>query len=158
MKGRFAKASFVIAAALVFISTPVGATTSITFDGVWWQGLSSNAKVVALQGILTGIDVGYAAGWFDGDLYVANTYMTPQQTNARLHESFDKTMNGVNALRAAIPTFSKTFGTYVDEINVWYQVHPKSTDILPAKLLLDCFVDKPELPFKYCQAGSDAGK
>jgi hypothetical protein len=84
--------------------------------------------------------------------------MTAQQTTARLHESFDKSMKEINALHTAAPSFSKTFGTYVDEIDVWYEVHPKSTDIGPAKLLNECFADKPELPFKYCQAGSDAGK
>jgi len=158
MKGRFAKASVAIAAAIIFNSTPLGATTSVTMDGVWWQGIPSNAKVIAVQAILAGIDIGHTAGWFDGDSYVANTYLTAQQTNARLKENFNKSMDEVNALRASAPTFSKTFGTYVDEIDVWYEAHPKSTDIGPAKLLNECFADKPELPFKYCQAGTDASK
>jgi len=144
MKARFAKASFALAAALVFISTPVGATTSITFDGVWWQGLSSNAKVVALQGILAGIDMGYTSGWYGGDLYVSNTYLTPQQRTAVINQHAKKPLDELDALRAAAPTFSKTFGTYVDEINVWYEVHPKGTGIPPAQLLSGCFADKPD--------------
>jgi len=158
MKDRLARASFAIAAALLFASAPVGATTSITFDGVWWQGLSSNAKVVALQGILAGIDMGYTLGWFGGDLYISNTYMTPQQRAAITNQKLKKSLDEVDALRAAAPTFSKTFGTYVDEIDVWYEVHPKMTVIGPAQLLGDCFADNPAYsPVPgYCE--NNAGK
>ena len=37
------------------------------------------------------------------------------------------------------PQFSKAFGVYRDEINVWYEAHPKRTAISPDLLLSTCF-------------------
>jgi hypothetical protein len=159
MKRRLAKASFALAATLLLAVAPVGATTSVTMDGVWWQGISSNAKVVAVQGILTGIDSGYTSGWFGGDLYIFSTYMTPQQRASITNARVTKSLAEEDALRAAAPTFSKTFGTYVDEIVVWYEVHPKSTSIGPAQLLEECYADKPPLTASDCDAlGNAAAK
>jgi len=134
MKGRFAKACFAIAAALVIISAPVGATVTLTMDGVWWQALTHDEKVIAVQGMAAGLFSGYdpahTDGWFDA-IETLKVPFTP--ANAK-------------KLRFGNPPyFSKSFGTYVDELDAWYEVHPKRTGIEPAYLLIECFADKPRL-------------
>lgn len=143
MKGRLAKATFALAAALVFVSGPARATESVTFDGVWWQGLTRGEKIVALEGILAGIDSGYSSGWWGGGSYILNAYMTSQQRAAVMNRRFRTLTVESDAERAAAPAFSKTFGTYVDEIDVWYEAHPKRTSVEPVNLLEGCFANKP---------------
>jgi len=153
MKGRFAKASFALAAALLFAVAPARATTSVSEDGVWWQGLSANEKVVALQGIMTGISVGYVLGHAAGR---TDTYQLFKVPESSLESAI---MAGhVPPDSEIAPTFSKTFGTYVDEINVWYKVHPNSS-MEPSSLLGMCFADKPEFSLEICATiGSNADK
>ena len=146
MKGRFAKASFALAAALVFISAPVGATVTLTMDGVWWQALTHDEKVIAIQGAQAGLFSGYEAGHIDSWFEAIRTFKLPSSAFAKL---------GLGKP----PFFSKPFGTYVDEIDVWYEVHPKRTGIEPAQLLIDCFADKPAFSPAQCEnLGSDADK
>ena len=153
MKARFAKASFALAAALVFISAPVGATTSVTMDGVWWQGLSQGEKLVAIQGLIAGMPMGYASGVTDGWWEAMNAFKVP---TSQRQTATSKFLNG-NPL-AGKPQFSKSFGVYVDEINVWYEVHPKRTRETPAGLLGICFADKASPPGGCDNLGSDEDK
>jgi hypothetical protein len=156
MNSRLARASFALVAALVFISAPVGATTTVTMDGVWWQGLAQSEKVVAVQAMIAGLDSGYKLGHSDGVMDALGNLQGSPLTLAAVN----------NRLAAAKkiglgdpPNFSQTFGTYGDEINVWYEVHPKRTSILPADLLALCFDDKPILTPADCNSmGSNADK
>jgi hypothetical protein len=156
MPARLAKASLALAAALLLIAAPVEATTSLTMDGVWWQGLSQGEKVVAVQAMIVGLDSGYKLGHSDGVMDALGNL-----------QGLPLTLAAVNKRLAAAkkiglgdpPDFSQTFGTYVDEINVWYEVHPKRTSILPADILALCFDDKPILSPADCNSmGSNADK
>jgi len=140
MKGRLAKAFFTLAAALIFISAPLGATVTLTMDGVWWQSLTQDEKVIAIQGIQAGLSSGYRAGWFNA----IRTFKVPPKV--RLTPEAAKKLGFVKP-----PYFSKSFGTYVDELDHWYEVHPKWTYILPANLLRDCFADEPAFSSAYCE-------
>ena len=147
MKSRFAKARFALAAALLFVVAPARATTSVTMDGVWWQELPPNVKVYVVQGMITGLAEGHNSGWADGEKYVRDTYITSsQQRLAILQKETKKLMAGTNAEAANAPVFSKTFGTYIDELDTWYQAHPKRTIIRPIVLLDQCFADNATLP------------
>jgi len=146
MRSRFAKVFFALAAALVFISTPVGASVSITMDGVWWQGLSDREKVVAVEGIITGIGSGYAVGHPDGWTDAVNMLKV---SNSQIDQFFTKLASGKPVEYLTGPEFSKTFGVYVDEISLWYKVHPNSS-MGPAALLGMCFADKPKFSIEIC--------
>lgn len=135
MKGRVAKATFALAAALVFVSGPARATESVTFDGVWWQGLRQAEKVVAIEGMLAGYDSGYRDGWLAGYYYAVFAYAVP----------FSKLQNATqtwNGMSKKETSFSKPFGTYIDEIDAWYEGHPdKLGTVYTSALLVDCFSD-----------------
>ena len=151
MKGRLAKATFALAAALVFVVTPARGTVSVSEDGAWWQGLTATEKVVALEGMLAGVDSGYISGHTDGYFYALLTFgVPPSKWEGNAAALSDERL-------AKKPKFSKAFGTYIDEINVWYEVHPKRTSIDPSDLLESCFADKPILP-SCDDLGSDLDK
>jgi hypothetical protein len=146
MKGRFAKASFAIATALVLLSAPVGATTSVTMDGVWWQGLSEGEKVVALQGILAGLSTGYDQAYYDGAFAAMATFKVPVTSSAAI-----KVPHGTP------PDFTKPFGTYIDELDLWYKTYPKAATVYSSYVLVWCFADKPRLSQAECgKLGTDA--
>lgn len=140
MKSRLVKASFAFAAALVFISVPVGATTTLTTDGVWWQGLSEDEKTFTIEGMVSGYNRGYEAGRSDGWYEAIHVLKVPisEQTAASKFASEPPPPKK--------PKFSKTVGIYIDEINLWYKTHPKRTSISPSQLLDLCFVDEPLSP------------
>lgn len=137
MKDRFAKAFLGVAAALLFAVAPARATTSLTMDGAWWQGLSQGEKIVALQGILDGLDSGYDSGRTNGWFEAIHTFGVPFSQVQTASSKF------INDPPPNKPQFSKTFRIYIDEINLWYEVHPKRTTVKPSGLLGYCFVDKP---------------
>jgi hypothetical protein len=147
MKRQLAEISLAIAAALVFISSPVGATVTITTDGVWWQALSRDQKITAMQGLQAGLTTGYFSGFLDAEIQVSLGLKLPVATvNKKIETNYQ-------------PVFSKSFGTYIDELDVWYEVHPKRTGIEPAQLLGDCFADKPAYGPQDCEKlGSEADK
>jgi len=149
MTCRFAKAFFALAAALVFISAPVGATVTVTMDGVWWQALTQDEKAIAIQGMQAGLFSGYDPGHSDGWLDAIGTFKVPYTP--------------ANAKKLGLgrpPYFSQSFGAYVDELDLWYKVHPKKTSVLPADLLVECFTDKPVFSPADCEKifGSNADK
>jgi len=147
MKRRLAKASFALAAALVFVSAQAGATVTLSMDGVWWQSLTRGEKVVAVQAVITGISTGYALGHSNGWSDTLDIFkLTPTGADAR-KLGYGKP-----------PHFSKSFGTYVDELDLWYEGHSK-TSIGPSALLAWCFDDNPEFSASVCETlGSDADK
>lgn len=145
MKRRFARAFFALAVALLFAVAPAGATTSVTMDGVWWQGLSESEKIVAVEGMLAAFDSAYTAGAATGINWAVVAFKVPA---AQVNKATDAIIR--EELHAG-PEFSKTFGVYRDEINVWYEAHPKRTAISPDMLLSTCFADKPSfLPGQTC--------
>jgi len=148
MPGRLAKVSFALATMLMVVSGPVGATVTLTMDGVWWQSLTKNEKIIAIQGIQAGISSGYRAGWFNA----IGTFKVPPKV--RLTPEAAKKSGFIKP-----PYFSKSFAAYAHELDHWYESHPQWTDILPTVLLRDCFADEPILSRANCdRLGSNADK
>ena len=62
----FTKASatvlFVFCAALA-TSSSSNATETVTFDGVWWTGLTDSEQIIAVQAMLGGYQQGYNNGF-----------------------------------------------------------------------------------------------
>jgi hypothetical protein len=152
MRSRLVQASVALAAALLFATAPARATTSVTMDGVWWQGLSQLEKVVAVQGIINGIGMGYVLGHTAGRTDTYTLFKIPTETLLSTIQAGRVPPDSQNA-----PEFSKTFGVYVDEINVWYEAHPHSS-MRPDGLLGMCFADKPVYTMEICEKMGAAAK
>jgi hypothetical protein len=114
MPGRFAPVAFALATALLIASPPARATTSITMDGVWWQGLSSAQKTVAVQAMMTGIASGYVLGHAKGRTDTYQLFKIPEPALESAIQAGRVPPDSQNA-----PEFSKTFGIYVDELDLW---------------------------------------
>jgi hypothetical protein len=148
VKSWLVKVSLALAVALLFAAKPASATTSLTMDGVWWQTLSRDQKIIAVEGMLAGYHSGYGDGWNGGYRYAIRAYNVP------LSKSVPLLTNSLVASATSEPAFSKTFGTYVDEIDVWYEAHPKRTSGFPADLLSRCFADAG--PGQFCESYGSA--
>jgi hypothetical protein len=123
----------------MFAVSPASATTSLTTDGVWWQGLTEREKIIAIEGMLAGFNSAYVQGAATGVNWAIVAFKVP---SAQVNKSTDAI---IGAEMNAEPHFSKTFGVYRDEIDVWYEAHPRRTTISPDLLLSTCFADKPSL-------------
>ncbi len=125
---RLLRNALIAAAVSALTAAPAFATTTITMDGKWWQGLPQDSKVYVIQGMM----VAYTIGWIDGVGSLATAGPTPPET-------VKDTMAYMGKLA---PDFSKSFGTYVHEIDDFYIDHPKSLD-LSTGTVLGCLADKP---------------
>lgn len=156
MKSLFSKASFALATTLLFAVAPARATTSITLDGVWWQGLSDREKIVAVQGVLSGIGAGHSVGHTDGWKDAITVFKV---SDSQINQILNQMSAGKPLPYTKAPDFSQTFGIYVDEINLWYKIHPTRTFVEPGTLLGLCFGDKPVFEASVCDKfGSDQDK
>jgi hypothetical protein len=142
-----------LAAVLLFAVVLAGATTSVTMDGVWWQGLSKLEKAVAVQALIDGISTEYVLRHTIGRTDTYKLFNVPTQTLLSAIQAGRVPPDSQNA-----PVFSKTFGIYIDELDLWYKVHSKMS-MTPSHLLADCFSDKPVFEASICETlGNDTNK
>jgi hypothetical protein len=126
--------SATIALAIFCISGPMAlATESVTFDGVWWRSLSSSEQLVAVQGLLEGYHGGFNDGW-------AAAYVTVALDGNASHKHFATLLDHRKSNADAV--YSKTFGTYRNEITDFYDSHPSLVE-KPLGLFFSCFADNP---------------
>ena len=150
---RLIRTIYALATALLVATAPAAATTTITMDGVWWQGLSDAQKVVAVQAMIDGIGTGYVQGHVKGRANAYQLFNVPTDTILKTIQAGQMPPDSEGT-----PEFSKTFGVYVDEINVWYEAHSK-TAMRPSFLLAECLSDKPVFSMEICEKiGSDTNK
>src|SRR5262249_19882405 len=110
------------------------ATESVTMDGVWWQQLSDEAKLYAVQSMVDSYQIGYLQG-------------SATVLKKILFSKIGSTSGGMKAVADAmksnrVPEFSKTFGTYVDQINDFYASNPAKAGIRVG-LVIGCLSDHP---------------
>ena len=118
---RISRTVYTLAVALLVDIAPAAATTTITMGGVWWQGLSDAQKVVAVEAMIDGIGTGYVQGHVKGRANAYQLFNVPTDTILKRIQTGQMPPDSQHA-----PEFSKTFGVYVDEINVWYEAHSKT--------------------------------
>lgn len=98
---------FAFATLLAVFALPAAAQQRITFDGTWWQNLSHDEKISAVQGMLVAFEGARQVGIVDACLkYYPKTYKT--------------CMTKV----PVSPVLDLTFGSYVDRIDAVYREHP----------------------------------
>jgi len=120
----------------------------VTHDGVWWQGLTEDRKLAAVQGMLVGFDAGYtkaqiaAGNAIDVGVDITWTCVKPCPPDGRITPSTRAALrallkNGrgdhsfglhnkfIDAMISQKPAFAgRTFGTMVERLNEVYQDRP----------------------------------
>ncbi len=110
------------------------ATETISEDGIWWQGLDYDHQITAIQALMAG----YQQGWDDGaiaksvavNLVIPKYWTLPLQT-AHMSDS-------------PSPSFPKTFGTYISEMNSFYEDHPDASSVTAGNVL-GCLSTPPDI-------------
>lgn len=139
---KFAILSAMIVPILLLAAFRLGqATEFVTMDGVWWQTLSEHDQITAVKAMLPAIHVGYVSGRVDGFFEAVEAFrrVIPYNKEEPIIDNWHRTSVSRE------PEFTHTFGVYIDQINVWFEAHPKRTSSLPADLLFFCLADKPEI-------------
>ncbi|MBD5605185.1 MAG: hypothetical protein IAI48_08870 [Candidatus Eremiobacteraeota bacterium] len=90
------------------------ATERIIFDGAWWQSLTHDEQLIAVQGMLSG----YSAGFLDG---AVGEELPRKPTMAQL-DARTRQLDRVAKYAYAESPYS--FGTIVDRISAAYRDHP----------------------------------
>lgn len=127
---RMRSALFCAAGASVFLSLAFAigrATTTVSMDGSWWQELSQPARVYVVEGMTDAYESGYIDGARDrSDAVYA--VLNPQQSPKSVSSSeSQRIQNAANSW--VMPRYSKTFGSYVNEITDFYANYPNKTNI-----------------------------
>lgn len=112
---RFALALTLAALAWV----PARATEYLTLDGTWWSTASNADKITVVEGIIAGMSDGYFSATIGALQYVP----------------LNKWKQATSGLQKTEPSYSKTFGAYVSEVDAIY-ADPKATGIRVSRVML----------------------
>ncbi|HUY11789.1 MAG TPA: hypothetical protein VMV73_05965 [Candidatus Dormibacteraeota bacterium] len=112
-----------------------GATTKpskiIHVDGTWWAGLSSDEQILTVEALV----YSYQAAFDNGFIRAA------KKDVAEYHST--RTTAQLTADDAQNVSFSKTFGTYQQEITDFYSAHPGSMGVNLGDVM-SCLSDDPQ--------------
>jgi len=124
-----------LAAVLVLAIRGAAAGTEIVaFDGVWWQSLTRQQQLVAVAGMLSGYEAGYAQGNLDDQKARASQNSVNAKSRAAT----------VERIIAGAHTGSDfSFTTIADRISAVYRDHPKLVRF-PVSLFYRCAMIEPE--------------
>jgi hypothetical protein len=107
---------------------PARSTTTVTADGVWWNGLGESAQVTAVQAGLSSFQAGFESGTIAAMQYVIAAHVRPTATTyATINDELG-------------PRCSKTFGLYVSEITDYYTRNPEKMNT-PIGTMMFCLAD-----------------
>lgn len=103
--------------------------TYLTTDGIWWEGLSDEDRVVAVQGMLAGFNAGYNNALAQALFDVADTaakktgpFVYSKLSNVEIANRFNGIMKQVQRER---PSFAyRAFSKTADIITSTYENHP----------------------------------
>jgi hypothetical protein len=99
------------------ISLPASAASSVTFDGEWWQGLSSADKTTAVQGMLAGYSSGYSKGVADsGTTLLVHVALVESHMTSGLYNII---------VTQHPPSMNATAGVIIDRLDNLYAEHPE---------------------------------
>ena len=113
------------------IIAPAKATDLVSFDGTWWTGLTDEQQLTAIQGLLSGYQEGYNSGYIAAAVNDINHY---HSTRSQAQLAGDP---------SASVHFSKTFGTYQQEVTDFYSQHNSSMTIAVGNVM-SCLSDNPQ--------------
>ncbi len=113
------------------IIAPAKATDLVSFDGTWWTGLTDVQQLIAIEGLLTGYKEGYNSGYIAAGVNDVNHYHSTR-TQAQL--TGDPSANVY---------FSKTFGTYQQEVTDFYSQYSSSMTVTVGNVMA-CLSDDPQ--------------
>lgn len=118
------------------------ASTTVTFDSVWWNGLSQDEQIVAVEGAIDS----YQQGYTNGAIALSGTvhdYML-QHVKVSDRDSIATAMyHALDKMPKMTPIFSKTFGTYIHGISDFYSNFPDASKVTIGGIVV-CLADKPE--------------
>jgi hypothetical protein len=113
------------------ITAPANATDLVSFDGTWWTSLTDEQQVVAIQGLLSGYEDGYNSGYIAAGVNDVNHY---HSTRSQAQLAGDPNGN---------VHFSKTFGTYQQEVTDFYSQYRSSINVTVGNVM-SCLSDDPQ--------------
>lgn len=127
---------------LALLSTSALATTTVEFDGVWWTSLTETQKLAAVQGLIGGYPSGWMSGSFSGEKAFLDAIKSDSSFTLAQKQRLAYLVHKTSGY-ARMPTYSKTFGTYVHGIDDFYANHPDRMSIRP-EYMVDCLADAPK--------------
>ena|ERR1022692_2667613 len=136
----FASTTALVVAFLAgFLLRPAIGSVIINADGTWWKSLSDDERPIVAVGMvdsyLNGFNVGQSAGYEYG-IEAAATHVD-RKTEERLISFTAKTKE--SAIESImVPSFPKSFGTYVDEITDFYNDNPTVKNKVTVGQVLGC--------------------
>lgn len=132
-------------AVLMFLLTSIaGATTSLSADGSWWNGLSPESQGVAAAAFTDSYQSGYLSGYYQA-LTNVDSETTKALKGLNVNPAFRTAVLHANLAAvhdSAVPHFGKAFKTYTDGITSFYSSHPDAMDMTVGQVLA-CIQDNP---------------
>ena len=122
-----ALAACIIATLLI----PARATEFVSLDGTWWTSLTDEGQLTAIQGILSGYESGYNNGYIAAGV------------NDVLHYHSTRSGPQLTGDPSSSTHFSKTFGTYQQEVTDFYSRFTSSMSVTVGDVL-SCLSDDPQ--------------
>ncbi len=107
-------------------------TGSVHSDGIWWESLAHESKLVAVKVMIDAYESGYASGALD--ILSANAHNIAD--NKKAFESLSSAEERLG--------FTRTEKTYVDELDDFYANYPDLMDKVLVSDLMDCMADHPK--------------
>jgi hypothetical protein len=104
---------------------PAVAQDSVTLDGNWWQSLSEDEQLVAVESDISALELGYLYG-----ITAPALIGHPWSSNIYLQ------------LLRREPRFPHTFGYYIAAITDFYVMHSRAIKA-PVSEVLSCLADNP---------------
>ncbi len=139
-KGRGRIFVVLLALVLAIIGTPrASATESISFDRVWWDGLSHAEQINAVEGLIIGYQGGFREGGAAAVAELDRNSFAAKKTPTAYKTQMSKWL--WSGMRPT-PEYTKTFGTYAHQIGDFYRDHPSLAQATVDQFF-GCFADRP---------------
>lgn len=126
---------------LIIVALPASATESVTFDAEWWNSLTEDGQISAVQGAIDAFSDGYEESTINSAVYLR---ISADGDRSKAHGIPSQYLYAASdhILSSRAPQFSKTFKTYIDGITDFYENYPAASSATIG-YVLRCLSDTP---------------
>ncbi len=112
-------------------------------DGQWWQGVPEAAKISVVQGMISAFYSGYLSGHADATTRASKPITKAWENHEISWSLYQKLWNWESlSVNPGAVEFSKTFETYVHQLDDFYVANPQAIRV-NVGIVLRCLSDKP---------------